>query len=349
MHLESAHHARRMGTSFLEENTVRAATAKQYMTIVEQFLSWSGITSLRGIRPKDLDEILVESFEEGYFAGQGAETADRTLAAIAYIEPSLDKKMLLRATRAAKGFRRLAPGASRQPLPWLALCGLLGAALWQQRVDLAEAMLVQFIAYLRPGELTSLRRRQLVCPLPNSGTVCWGLVLAPEVNDLPSKTGQRDESVLLDRFDPCILDHIFRKRLRLRPEASLWSFPPELYRQMFEETVAMAGLLGLAPHPYSLRHGGASHDALHKKRDMIEIQKRGRWRAEASVRRYQKETRAVQEVERMGDEARRYGVKIDRLLPKLFSASPCAVPRPPGAASQKASAKKAPRSRTARA
>ena len=82
---ESAHQARRMGTSFLEVNTVRAPTAKQYMTIVDQFLNWSGITSLRGILPKDLDEILVESFEEGYFAGQGAETADRTSAAITYI------------------------------------------------------------------------------------------------------------------------------------------------------------------------------------------------------------------------------------------------------------------------
>ena len=91
MHQESAHQARRMGTSFLEVNTVRAATAKQYMTIVEQFLGWSGITSVRGILPKGLDVTLVEFFEEGYFAGQNAETADRTVAAIAYIEPSLDR------------------------------------------------------------------------------------------------------------------------------------------------------------------------------------------------------------------------------------------------------------------
>ncbi len=39
--------------------------------------------------------------------------------------------------------------------------------------------------------------------------------------------------------------------------------------------------------PYSLRHAGASKDALCKIRTLREIQKRGRWRAHRSITRYE--------------------------------------------------------------
>lgn len=54
-------------------------------------------------------------------------------------------------------------------------------------------------------------------------------------------------------------------------------------------------ITGIGPlHPYRLRHGGASMDYWEKHRSIVEIQKRGRWRATASVRRYEKGGRLSQ-------------------------------------------------------
>ena len=39
--------------------------------------------------------------------------------------------------------------------------------------DLAMALLFQFIGYLRPGELCSLRGDQLIEPVHGAGTACW--------------------------------------------------------------------------------------------------------------------------------------------------------------------------------
>ena len=41
-------------------------------------------------------------------------------------------------------------------------------------------------------------------------------------------------------------------------------------------------------HPYRWGHGRASMDFWEKHRDLVSIQKRGRWRAMASVRKYEK-------------------------------------------------------------
>ena len=54
-------------------------------------------------------------------------------------------------------------------------------------------------------------------------------------------------------------------------------------------------------HPYRWRHGGASMDFWEKHRDLVSIQKRGRWRAMASVRRYEKGGRLAQLLSKLPD------------------------------------------------
>jgi len=56
------------------------------------------------------------------------------------------------------------------------------------------------------------------------------------------------------------------------------------------------GVLG-APHPYRLRHTGASRDCLQKNRGLVDIQSRGRWKSAASFRRYQKGGRIQQQLQ----------------------------------------------------
>lgn len=49
-----------------------------------------------------------------------------------------------------------------------------------------------------------------------------------------------------------------------------------------------AGVAHLQATPYALRHGGASHDMLTNRRSLAEAERRGRWRRDAFVRRYEK-------------------------------------------------------------
>ena len=60
-------------------------------------------------------------------------------------------------------------------------------------------------------------------------------------------------------------------------------------KKFMEKGFNKLGLESLgSAHPYRLRHGGASRDYQHKMRSLTEIQKRGRWKSAASVRRYEK-------------------------------------------------------------
>ena len=78
--------------------------------------------------------------------------------------------------------------------------------------------------------------------------------------------------------------------------------------------LTLSGVSVLEPHPYALRHGGASTDVLLKRRDLQEVKSRGRWRTDSSVRRYNKHARILREVARLPDESRAYGEQIAQRL-----------------------------------
>ena len=125
-----------------------------------------------------------------------------------------------RAARALKGWRRLVPARARRPIPWLAACAMMGTLLFLGKDDLAFAILIAFVCYLRPGELCGLRPEQIVAPVRGAGpeAMQWGLILGPLESGKPNKTGEFDESALIDWEE---LNWIgpFMRTLQLRPRA----------------------------------------------------------------------------------------------------------------------------------
>ena len=59
----------------------------------------------------------------------------------------------------------------------------------------------------------------------------------------------------------------------------------------FRLAMAVLGALDLRLSLYTLRHGGASTDVAYRLRSMLEVQRRGGWETETSVRRYEKHAR----------------------------------------------------------
>ena len=137
-------------------------------------------------------------------------------------------------------------------------------------------------AYLRPSELGNLTAGQVIRPLKESGADSWALLLAPQEELKTSKTG---ESVLLDvHLSIAIVKFLTRYTGRKAATTPLWSRSQAKYAVAFAKRAETSGVHVIT----TVRHGGASSDALRRTRSLIELQKRGRWRSEKSVRRYEK-------------------------------------------------------------
>ena len=57
---------------------------------------------------------------------------------------------------------------------------------------------------------------------------------------------------------------------------------------------------------------------LTKRRKLGEIKHRGRWRADASVRRYEKEALILQEVAKLSKQTREFGMRVERDLAAIL-------------------------------
>ena len=98
--------------------------------------------------------------------------------------------------------------------------------------------------------------------------------------------------------------------------------------KLFHRTTELSGVHVLSPHPYSMRHGGASHDALTAHRSLAAIKRHGRWRSDASVVRYSKHARVLHEAAKLPDVVRQYALAVEKNLVKIL-AKQLPAPRPP--------------------
>jgi hypothetical protein len=322
MHLDSAKEARLAGRSFLEVNTVQLRTATSYEKCVRDFVTWLGTNTLpKEMNQATLDQSLVEFLEHLYFDGATSDAGSTLIAALEYHDRRIKKTGALdpkRARDAMKGFRRLSPGFSRSPLPFCALCGLIGAAMIHGRRNLAVAFLVQFCGYLRPNEVLKITGEQFIAPVKGSKSIHWALLLHPQELGQSSKTHEFDESLLLDWDIFGQLGPLLRTMRLANPTTPMFQMDYRNYLEGFKACVETADLGGLQAHPYSLRHGGASHDTLVGARSLDQVKARGRWRAEASVRRYEKHARILREAERMGPRARDFGNAVEAKLAEVI-------------------------------
>ena len=156
----------------------------------------------------------------------------------------------------------------------------------------------------------------------------WGLILGPLESGKPNKTGEFDESALIDWEE---LDCIgpFMRNLQLRPPGSfVWNFTQAQFHASLVEASLLGGTDILHPEPYALRHGGASHDALSKRRGLSSVKKRGRWRDDRSVRRYEKATVPLHELNKLHPNVIQFGRFIADNLGNAFRKI-LPIPQPP--------------------
>ena len=320
--------------SFLVVNSVQPRTLKDYRRRLAVFADWIKPLKLDKLDAVTLGRVIIEHWEELFMNGSAAGEAEKLLSAVELLVKDARRGQIrepVNARLALRGFRRLCPAATRAPMPWVGLCAMIGASLWAGEVDFALAILLAFVAYLRPGELVSLTSEQLIEPLPGSGVTWWSVLIAPEIKGKPSKIGAFDETALLDQPILLRLAPVLRKQKRRAEKGNLWPFTQLQYGATFKRMAEFSGTAVLAAHPYSLRHGGASHDSLHKLRTPEQIRKQGRWRCEKSVARYNKHARVVAEANKLPEKVRRYGQLVNQNLVAWMAKPAMAKPPPPQA------------------
>ena len=333
-HRSTIEQDRLTNTSFLVKNVVQPKTLEDYKKRLAAFREFAGtvtVTPLESMLGPELGKLVVEYFEFLFLDGAAAGEAEKVLSAIELLMPNArrgEENEPAGARLALRGFRRLSPTATRAPLPYVALCCMIGTALHLGHVEFAIAILTGFTAYLRPGELLSLTGAQLVEPLKGSGVKWWSLLLAPEEKGVPSKIGVFDETALLDTEVMLRIAPQLRRLKKKAGEQRLWSFSGQEFNDLFRTISEAASVQVLKAHPYALRHGGASHDSLHRLRTPEQIKKQGRWKSDSSVARYNKHARVVTEANKLSGAAQSYGEQVRKKLVE-FILRPHLAPAPP--------------------
>lgn len=152
----------------------------------------------------------------------------------------------------------------------------------------------------------------------------WSVLIHPSSLNIPGKTELLDDTVIVDdaSLSP-LLEWLTRNHRDLNHK--VWDHDVKMDIALFLKTATALGLGALRPCRYSLRHAGASHDVLSRRRLASDVKKRGRWRADSSVKRYAKDSLAMAELHKVPLAVRTYGA---RAAPAIVSI-PLGVMAPP--------------------
>ena len=159
----------------------------------------------------------------------------------------------------------------------------------------AIAVLVSLSGYLRPTDMDSLLVKELIAPqlIASPTFMNWALVLHSSESGTIGKTGDRDENIILDDSVCKTFDKVFQKiTTGVDKNEKLFPFTQMSFNNEIRQSVARLGLTRVGFVPYSLRHSGASGDFLDKTRTLQDVQFRGRWRSDESLKRYCKSSLA---------------------------------------------------------
>ena len=178
-----------------------------------------------------------------------------------------------------------------------------------------------FSSYMRPNELFKLQATDLVPPQTcvDARLQHWGLLVSDRARCSQQDPGLRRISDARLHVDDMgwPLD---RGSAPPAAEPSYLVFFDQLaHTNNFHSIAARANVAFLRVEPNSLRHSGASHDALTGHRNLALNKARKRWRADSSVQHHKKETRALQRIAMLDPTTVAYGQTIEKSLPTLFA------------------------------
>ena len=121
------------------------------------------------------------------------------------------------------------------------------------------------------------------------------LVIKPQERGLLTKGGEMDDSLCIDESDfPGLGTKLLSLRAQQRRGRKVFSLKPGEFRQQFMKATVQLNLQDHMLTNCQARQGGASRDALLRRREWSAIKKRGRWKTDTAMKRYEKHGRLQQ-------------------------------------------------------
>lgn len=277
----------------LESMNVSHTRRESYVQAWDSFKQFVRATRLSITSASQLDAAAVWWIDHMYFQGDNIASVMTFLAAVKHFRSDIQRLSdLSRAMRAFKGFKKIAPGQARVPLPYpmLALIAL-HILNTKQRLDVCIWLLLTWHLCARPGEAFKLQWKHMVAPNPINRF--WSVVMSPSAEEegaaMPSKVGETDESVTLN---VTFLQWMNPLLLQLKSTASDNDFVCP-FKQSVGSKLFLASVRALGFHDhgvqytYQIRHGAASTEVLCRGKSLEDVMKKGRWKTLVSVRRYE--------------------------------------------------------------
>ena len=320
------------GLTFLQGQKVSGKTSAYLGAEVREFNVWLGSASVHDLSYETLDRLLSECLDDVFFAGYNHERGDKLIAGVQFVRPELSGRgaaAFPRSRAALRGFRRLAHGMSRRPLPQAAVWTILAVACHHDDTEFALALFLAWDTMLRlPSDLISLTGKGLVPPASDSPTSRWALLLYPEEGLRRSKVHGHDEGVLVRHSAFRMLGSQLRVlKRRAGPTGKVWSFAEAEFCRRFTMYAVEAGLSAEVV-PYQVRHGSASHASAVEGMALTEIQERLRHATAQSSLRYAKHARYQAEVADLPQEILRCAREVDaELVPLLLGKTKVRLPQ----------------------
>lgn len=275
----------------LQDLSLAPASLRAYTASLNSFLTHTRLTPLQFyiMRADRLDRLLALFIQWSHDTGQPFTYSSHALHAAIHQRPALRFKLPI-SRQCLKGWERTKKSSSRPPLSWELTITLACTIARSGHHAAAVAMLVAFDCYLRVGELTRLRRCDIIMPNDRRmGSVATGMAVCLE----RTKTGL-NQSVTLQNPDVATILCIWMRSFPADadPTTLIFPFTPDKLRKLMHSASVAHGVGHIPYVPHSLRHGGATHDFA-RTNSVAHVQFRGRWKSLESVRRYVQMSKAL--------------------------------------------------------
>lgn len=289
-----------------------AATRERYRKAVRGFVQFCLRTGENATTFDDLDDLLYEYIHFLFSSGGGKSEATNALYGVIMYLPRA-RHQLLASQVALRGWHKHCPADSYPPLTW-ELSVVIAIALVRQGYFAACVAVVSgFDCLLRIGELTQLRREDVVdsddARLGSGVDGMW-------IRIRKAKTG-RNQLVSVHR--PHVKALVGQLVSVSKPNSLLFSLSTQRFRALFKSTCAALGLRNRYV-PHSQRHGGATWYHMHGW-SLEDVLLRGRWASVKSARIYINAGRALLMGMDVPPALHQLGLTLSRDLSVSFSLS----------------------------
>ena len=258
--------------SAVETKSVARKTLELHATCVHEFCDWSGLSADSNVEALEVDRLVTEFMNLLFSEGHRAWKGEKLLASVLFFFPTfsqLEGNRLARSFRALKGWRQASPSFSRRTL-LAAVWSALAVDLCRIGGTLAAVLtLVMFEAYLRPGEMLSLKPLEIL-GTDGGGVRSWVILLFPQAGTARSKTRDADDTISLDSKRCLWMGPVFERLQQRQPQDKvLLNLHCAEYLLLLRRAAAN---LQVDMVPYQGRHSGASVDRAENLRTLESMQ-----------------------------------------------------------------------------